>query len=49
MLSLDFDQIAFRGFVIEPTLAYQHDNFLQSDTQLKLSLGAAASPRSHHA
>ena len=38
VFSTDFSSVEHRGFLIEPQLAYQHDNFLESGTKLKLGL-----------
>jgi hypothetical protein len=40
--STDFtDDFDFRGFVFAPELAYQNENFLGADLQLKLSVGSS--------
>ncbi len=40
VFSTDLSSIDHRGFVFAPELAYQHENLLQTGTQLKLSIGA---------
>ncbi|MDP7546496.1 MAG: MipA/OmpV family protein [Alphaproteobacteria bacterium] len=36
VFSTDFSSVEHQGFLIEPQLAYQHENFLASQTKLKL-------------
>ena len=38
VFSTDFSSVEHRGFLVEPQLAYQHENFLDTGTKLKLSL-----------
>ena len=40
VFSTDLSSVDHRGFVFAPELAYQHENVLQTGTQLKLSIGA---------
>ncbi len=40
IFSTDFSSVEHRGFLVEPQLAYQHDNFLDSGTKFKLGLSA---------
>lgn len=40
VFSTDLSSVDHRGFVFAPVLAYQHENVLQTGTQLKLSIGA---------
>ena len=41
VFSTDFSSVEHRGFLVEPQIAYQHDNFLDSGVKLKLGLSAA--------
>lgn len=38
VFSTDFSSVEHRGFLVEPQLAYQHENFLDTGTKLKLGL-----------
>ncbi len=38
VFSTDFSSVEHRGFLFEPQLAYQHENFLDAGTKLKLGL-----------
>ncbi len=38
--STDLSRIESRGYVFEPEIAYQHENFLQQNLEVKWSLGA---------
>ena len=38
VFSTDFSSVEHRGFLVEPQLAYQHENFLDTGAKLKLGL-----------
>ena len=38
VFSTDFSSVEHRGFLVEPQLAYQHENFFDTGTKLKLGL-----------
>ena len=40
VFSTDFSSLEHRGFLLEPQIAYQHDNFLESGTKLKLGVSS---------
>lgn len=40
VFSTDFSRLDARGYVFEPEIAYQHENFLQQDLEVKVSAGA---------
>lgn len=40
VFSTDFSSIEHRGYIFNPELAYQHDNFLNGGLKLKLSIAA---------
>lgn len=39
VFSTDLSDVRARGYVFEPELAYQHENFLQQNLEVKLSVG----------
>ncbi len=39
VFSTDLSDLDYRGIVVHPELAYQHDNFLATGTELKLGIG----------
>lgn len=41
VFSTDLSRIEARGYIFEPEIAYQHENFLQQDLEVKVSVGVA--------